>query len=238
MSTAQLRAFLHAASGHDTQQKLLALLRETAQPVAVVTSFMTGPPGSSARSKRVFHGATLSSFTSIAMDPHPLVTFALRLPSRMATALESAEPDAPSHMVVNLLCAEQAALAVKFSRPDLYPEPFKSAPYTLTEEGLPVLEGSLGALSCKLVSSPLPLHDLQYLRQYGKSTGTASCKGRSLEDGVTSELFIAQVVRVEDLPMSEGQQDAPRTLPLLYHRRGYTSCQGLHSYTKSSQNPT
>jgi hypothetical protein len=43
--------------------------------------------------------------------------------------------------------------------------------------------------------------------------------------GVESELFIAQVMRVEDVPRVEnvGYDDSIRTLPLVYHRRGYTT---------------
>jgi hypothetical protein len=72
------------------------------------------------------------------MDSHPLISFALYIPSRMASLLKSARPDRDSHMVINLLSSERAAVAVKFSRPDLYPEPFRSVPYSLTQEGLPV----------------------------------------------------------------------------------------------------
>jgi len=36
-------------------------------------------------------------------------------------------------------------------------------------------------------------------------------------------LFIARVTRVEDLALIEGEDDSLRTLPLLYHRRGFTS---------------
>jgi hypothetical protein len=42
--------------------------------------------------------------------------------------------------------------------------------------------------------------------------------------GVESELSIAQVMRVEDVPRVEnvGYGDSIRTLPLVDHRRGYT----------------
>ena len=84
----------------------------------------------------------------------PLVAFALRMPSRMASSLDASQPDQVSHMVVNLVSAAQASISVKYSRPDLYPEPsFSSIPYSLSEEGLPIIDDSLGAISCKLVSS-------------------------------------------------------------------------------------
>jgi flavin reductase (DIM6/NTAB) family NADH-FMN oxidoreductase RutF len=138
----------------------------------------------------------------------------------MASSLKAASPDEPSHMVVNLLSAEQASVAVKFSRADLHPEPFLSVPFTLSEEGIPVLKGSLGAISCKLVSAAVPLHNL------GSVGRVVPGKEDALDAGkpVVSELFIAQVMRVEALDMGDVDEEHPRTLPLLYHRRGYTSC--------------
>jgi len=195
-----------------TQHRLRALLRETAQPVAVVTSFM--PPGCDSK----YHGATLSSFTSIAMDPYPLITFSLRTPSRMGTSLKSYRP---SRIVLNILSALQAPTALTFSRPDLYPDPFSTIPFSLSEEGLPTLEGSLGALSCEMLPTSLSLDNLEFP---GKRTGKIEGWEGDGDDCVVSELFIARVTRVEDLALIEGEDDSLRTLPLLYHRRGFTSC--------------
>jgi len=194
----------------NTRERLRSLLRETAQPVAVVTSNLQHSP--------THHGATLSSFTSIAMDPYPLISFSLRIPSRMATALKAADSHSKSHMVINVLSAAQESTAVRFSRPDLYPEPFSSIPYLLSEEGLPVLEGCLGALSCRLVKGSWPLHNLEFIE--GR-TESANREAMLEGNGVTSELFLARVIRVETLPFI-GDDDL-RTLPLLYHRRGYTT---------------
>ena len=208
----------HQDEGQKLKHDLRILLRNVAQPVAVVTTFMRAG-GDSESTNATFHGATLSSFTSIAMDPYPLISFALRIPSRMAISLDAAasdslqDPSAPSHMVVNLLSAQQASIAIKFSRPDLHPQPFESVAYKLTEEGIPMLDGSLGALSCKLVSGAIPLHDLDLLRN-GDSRGAVLRK-----EDVASELFIARVLRVES--MSE------RTLPLVYYRRSYTTCRDV-----------
>ncbi|EGO20648.1 hypothetical protein SERLADRAFT_477058, partial [Serpula lacrymans var. lacrymans S7.9] len=98
-----------------TRESLRALLRETAQPVAVVTSLLHAE--SSSR-ESTFHGATLSSFTSIALDPHPLIAFSLRVPSRMATSLNAHDnltsqlrSKKSSHMVINILSASQSHLA-------------------------------------------------------------------------------------------------------------------------------
>ncbi|KAF5362091.1 hypothetical protein D9756_002702 [Leucocoprinus leucothites] len=232
------------------REQLRELLRETAQPVAVITAFMppsspykTGQPSMSANA--LHHGATLSSFTSIAMDPYPLVTFALRIPSRMATTLNSAATSAssppttevPAQMVINVLSSTQAKHALTFSRPDLYPMPFTDPDitYTLSKEGLPVLEGSLGAMSCRLVGRGLPLHDMDRVSgreaelggsnsYWGEETGRAfdsrlEERGyvTSKKGAVASELFIAQVTRVEALASTP-------MMPLLYHRRKFTSC--------------
>jgi len=77
-----------------------------------------------------------------------------------------------------------------------------------------MLDGSLGALSCKLVSRAIPLHDLDFLRHgpTGNSKGVVPVSLR--KEDVTSELFIARVLRIES-----GYE---RTLPLVYHRRSYT----------------
>lgn len=228
-----------------TQSKLREILRETAQPVAVITSWM--PPSSShseGDEYSKYHGATLSSFTSVAMDPYPLVSFALRMPSRMGATLKSlylGTHPAPgqelgggensAHLVMNLLSASQAHAAHKFARPDLYPHPFDSSsnsanseniPYFVSKEGLPVLEGSLGAFSCRLVAPAVPLHDLSYL----ENLGHAPTKPRNIPElptgSVISELFIAQVMRV----VLESPSPSTGMKPLLYHRRSFTSCQG------------
>ena len=139
----------------------------------------------------------------------------------MATSLKSAPPHLPAHMVINLLSAAQASAAIAFSRPDLHREPFASVSYFLSQDGVPILEGSLGALSCRLVSRSLPLHDLELLER-----GFSADKEESSKVAVkASELFIARVVRVEATRQREDHEsDAMWTLPLLYHRRCFTSC--------------
>ncbi|KAI0676012.1 flavin reductase like domain-containing protein [Trametes maxima] len=204
----------------DVRGSLRALLRDTAQPVAVVTALMDPAIPQATKNPSQFHGATLSSFTSISLDPHPLVAFSLRIPSRMATSLTSAHSsgDLYSHMVINILSEHQASTALRFSRPDLYPEPFASLPHTLTEEGLPILDGSVGAMSCRLVAASWPLHDLESLTSREKEE-QSEWKG----EGVASELFIAEVIRVERVPT------AGTVRPLLYHRRGYVTTMGIES---------
>jgi Flavin reductase like domain len=133
-------------------------------------------------------------------------------------------------MVVNLLSAPQTHAAILFSRPDLHPRPFEDSgiEWSLSRDGLPVLHGSLGALSCRVVGAPWSLNDLAAL---GDKLSSSRAKGNTCDGveagGIESELFIAQVLRVEDvLPNASvdvRDDDAIRTLPLVYHRRSYTT---------------
>ncbi|KAJ3519782.1 hypothetical protein NMY22_g13043 [Coprinellus aureogranulatus] len=216
------------------KSELRRLLRHVAQPVAVVTSFMPHQPRKDSLGYRL-HGATLSSFSSIAMDPHPLIAFALRVPSRMATTLSSLVPTVfpspppkpgpplsptvdPSHahLVVNILSSSQHRLAHVFSRPDLYPDPFQDVQHTLSTDGLPILDETLCAFSCKVISK-VKLSELDCGEEH------TSVENSHRDGEVTSELFIARVVRVEQVGEDlEGGPHPPKPAPLLYYRRGYT----------------
>lgn len=83
-----------------------------------------------------------------------------------------------------------------------------------------MLHGSLGALSCRVVGAPWPLNDL---------TALGDIKAEGADDtihmgDVQSELFIAQVLHVEDVPQDEDLiDDTLQTLPLVYHRQSYTT---------------
>ena len=128
-------------------------------------------------------------------------------------------------MVINLLAAPQAHAAVLFSRPDIHPRPFEDpgVQWSLSPDGLPILHGSLGALSCRVVGVPWPLNDLSALGDK-MMYGTQGTSGSGDAGGVESELFIAEVMRVEDVPRVENVgYDSIRTLPLVYHRQGYTT---------------
>lgn len=242
--------------GMDLHSRIRILLRGTAQPVAVITSYMPILSNSStSAAAHPFHGATLSSFASISMSPHPLVAFSLRVPSRMATSLSllssgdftqflhtNSERIPPkAHIVANVLSASQPHTALLFSRPDLHPRPFDDIQWSSTAEGLPIIHDSLGAMSCRIVAGPWPLHDLDMLGGRDEQRGEDE-RVKELEVGageVSSELFIARVIRVEDVPLSEAksneaiQDDALRTLPLLYHHRRYATTRDLETQPSS-----
>jgi len=139
-------------------------------------------------------------------------------------------------LVINILSSTQSKHALMFSRPDLHPTPFANPDITITlsDEGLPVLEGSLGALSCRLVGQGIPLHDMEYLASvsnYGRTSTNWDDKGGQIAAGhkgrqhsavsnngiPSSVLFIAQVMRIE--------ASAPTAaMPLVYFRQKFTSC--------------
>ncbi|KAL9938136.1 hypothetical protein V8E36_002759 [Tilletia maclaganii] len=117
-------------------------MRQVAQPVAVITAHL--PPSSSPSANEehrppLVHGATVSSFTTISMNP-PLVAFSLRSPSRLANALQSHPASSSSsnddpqrkrprkaHFLINLLYHHQADIAAAFARPGLHPLIFDPA---------------------------------------------------------------------------------------------------------------
>jgi len=208
------------------QHSIRSLFRRTAQPVAVLTTRLSP---TTSDPKPTYHGATLSSFTSISLAPLPLVAFSLRLPSRAAQAIDLAFSSGlypkPS-LVVNMLSAEQAELARHFSRPDLYPDPWAMHTFDLSEEGVPVFPGSLGALSCAPVTS-FPL-DWTGLRKLGVNVSPELVE-ETREN--TSELFIAQVVRVE-------LEDRHGSQPLLYQERVFKTIAEGSLEAETPGNPT
>lgn len=233
------------ASKPGVREELRALLQHTAQPVSVLTV-------KSATEDEAYHGATLSSFSSISFHPFPIISFALQLPSRSADALQShfsqgfhpAQSQSQSHFVINILSSTQSHIAIRFSRPDLYPKPFLDADpsststpyapaptYTLTKEGIPMFDNSLGALSCSLLSS-LPLGAASDPHALARAMEVHALPPReeTLPGSSPSMLYLARVVRVEDptgkrSAVERAEEDWP--MPLVYHRRAYGTVEPL-----------
>ena len=200
-------------ASHPTPSKALELamrdlMAHSVQNVAIVTTRMEEEAhehGGSTPPR--YHGATISSFSSVAMHPYPTVAFSLRLPSRLAVTLRTAKnrhycPPIP-HMTINFLSSLQAGLALKVSRPDLFPSPFSDTQFTLTKEGQPLLRNSLGTISCVVLRS----FRLDFQEPQGFEEGT-------------SEMFIARVVRIEQKKDIELTGKDPNA-PLVYYRRLY-----------------
>ncbi|HEY0064672.1 MAG TPA: flavin reductase family protein [Telluria sp.] len=87
-----------------------------------------------------FRGLTASSFNSVSLDP-PLVLWSL---GNVANSLPVFSGN--SHYVINVLGAEQAALAKRFSRRT--ENPFEGVDYELSRTGQPILKGVSAWFEC------------------------------------------------------------------------------------------
>jgi len=87
-----------------------------------------------------FWGITASSFNSVSLDP-PLVLWSL---SNAATSMPVFTEN--SHYVINVLTASQLALAEQFSK--AVKDRFAGVKYTLSEQGLPILDGAAAWFEC------------------------------------------------------------------------------------------
>ncbi|SPC66466.1 uncharacterized protein UHOD_08584 [Ustilago sp. UG-2017b] len=215
--------------GPSLSDQIRSLMRESAQPVALVTSFL--PPTSTpitSQGARLIHGATLSSFSSISIDPN-LVCFSMKTPSKLASSLQhhhstrqkggAGEVD----FVVNILGETQAGLAAKYAVPGTPPlahppaieekderegevHPLQDAGLVEIKEGaVPVVKDSIGAFACQMV-------DTVDLSRYGSGVEGGG-ESRSM-------LYIARVLHVcTDTTAAAGKDKRP----LIYHRQRFVS---------------
>lgn len=87
-----------------------------------------------------FVGLTVTSFNSVSLDP-PLVLWSLsNIASSMPLFMKN------THYVVNILAADQVALADRFSR--RIPNRFEGVEYELSSTGLPILKGVAAWFEC------------------------------------------------------------------------------------------
>lgn len=108
-----------------------AALSQFATGVTVITTRL--PDGK-------FIGITASSFNSVSLTP-PLVLWSLSNAARSLPVFHS-----NSHYLINVLGAGQAALAERFARPS--EDRFAGVAYTLSEQGLPILDGVTAWFEC------------------------------------------------------------------------------------------
>jgi len=87
-----------------------------------------------------FRGLTASSFNSVSLDP-PLVLWSL---GNVANSLPIFSGN--SHYVINVLGAQQAELAKRFSRRT--ENPFGDVEYELSRTGQPILKGASSWFEC------------------------------------------------------------------------------------------
>ncbi|WP_426115231.1 flavin reductase family protein [Massilia sp. PWRC2] len=87
-----------------------------------------------------FRGLTASSFNSVSLNP-PLVLWSL---SGNANSMPIFNGN--SHYVINVLSAEQAALAERFARRG--DDPFATTEYELSRTGQPIIAGAVAWFEC------------------------------------------------------------------------------------------
>jgi flavin reductase (DIM6/NTAB) family NADH-FMN oxidoreductase RutF len=170
------------------------ILSNTSQPVVVAV----------ARTELGFHGATLTSFASLTLEPHPLVAFSLRLPSRMADLLRPrfefgirGARCAPIPLTVSLLAGTNQPIADALAKPGIDQAPIFAAPGWDASDP-PALTDAVGALCCEVVHS-VPLRDVG---------------GDTASESAGSELFICKVVDATRGPAKDS---------LVHYQRDYYS---------------
>jgi flavin reductase (DIM6/NTAB) family NADH-FMN oxidoreductase RutF len=115
-------------------------MRRLASPVVVVTAEPSGRPP---------RGATIGSFTSVALEP-PLASFNVTRGTRLHATLAAAD-----QFAVHLLAFDQAAMAAHFADPELDSDS-QFAAYRHSRAGAgapPVLEDTLAVLCCRVERS-------------------------------------------------------------------------------------
>ena len=117
-------------------QELKEILRRYPTGVTVVTSLLDGKPW----------GGTMNSFTSVALNP-PLIAIFVMENSRTTTAIQNT-----GKFVVNIMKHDQEAHSKQFAN-DGVENKFDGVSYKESQEGIPVLDDSLGYLECDLYSS-------------------------------------------------------------------------------------
>lgn len=107
-------------------------LSQFATGVTVVTARM--PDGQ-------FFGVTINSFNSVSLEP-PLVLFSLAHTASTMPAFTAA----PGY-VINVLAGDQIELAQRFAHPGT--NLFEALPFALSEQGLPLLAGTVARFECR-----------------------------------------------------------------------------------------
>jgi flavin reductase (DIM6/NTAB) family NADH-FMN oxidoreductase RutF len=93
-------------------------------------------------SKRQPHGLTVSSFTSVSLDP-PLISICL---GHAVTVIDLFRE--VNFFGINILADDQQAISQRFARRGL--DRFQGVGWTLGEYGVPLLDGVLAAIECQV----------------------------------------------------------------------------------------
>ncbi|KAH9821797.1 flavin reductase like domain-containing protein [Melampsora americana] len=169
-------------------------MRKLSHPVSIITTNQT--------SSNQFHGTTISSLTSISIDPIPLISFSLRLPSTLFSILSTHQ-----HHSFNVHLLNSSDQSVQLSK--IYSNPRSSLMNEVKgiedQELLHQFENDqigFGKLVCKIWKTIELVEELE-LNQPNQ---------------IKSILILAKVIKVIEFVNHD------RILkPLLYHNRTYTT---------------
>jgi 3-hydroxy-9,10-secoandrosta-1,3,5(10)-triene-9,17-dione monooxygenase reductase component len=112
---------------------------------SVCGNFATGVSVITSGSGKEAVGTTVNSFTSVSLEP-PLVLFCLHVKSRLRPVVQKYRAFA-----VNILSSQQEMLALTFSCKET--AGLDGAAHRPSVTGVPVLDGTLASLSCRVVNS-------------------------------------------------------------------------------------
>jgi flavin reductase (DIM6/NTAB) family NADH-FMN oxidoreductase RutF len=216
---------MSSSSSLQLQTLMRSLMRRVAQPVSVLTvkpsltsstpdrlpSLPPPPEGSTTHS---ILGATLSSLSSVSLQPFPTISFALRIPSRAADALgfppNRKEKGKGNEFEVDLLCEHQEKEAIIFAGDKI--EKVSMGNDMIEQTFRTMRRGSLGWLKCRVVQR-IPIVELKEEEtvEFDPEKGT--------EAWGTSHLFLARVLEVhENKPFAQHLSERP----LVYWKHQFT----------------
>jgi flavin reductase (DIM6/NTAB) family NADH-FMN oxidoreductase RutF len=117
-----------------------------------LASWASGVVVVSTRSEDLVYGLTVSSFTSLSLDP-PLILICLAHTSRLPPMIERAR-----RVAVSVLSSEQHEASATLAKSGRQPGAVLGVPEVTTERGLPVVAQALAHLDCDLHTS-MPVGD-------------------------------------------------------------------------------
>lgn len=107
-----------------------------------VGNFATGVTVITTKNEDVQIGVTANAFSSLSLDP-PLILICI---DKRSSSMEALKKDAP--FAVNVLSENQDADCWRFAKPA--DDKFEGASYSVSEDGIPLLEGNLATIECNV----------------------------------------------------------------------------------------
>lgn len=113
-----------------------------------LSKFCTGVTVVTVKNEAGFHGLTVNAFSSVSLDP-PLILVCITKTGQSHSILSESDT-----FVVNILSEEQQEVSNRFANPELDSATrFHGLDYRLTPAGVPILQGALAHLECRLAKT-------------------------------------------------------------------------------------